>query len=321
MTTSPTVPVLLAAARAGRYAVPAFMPAGMASTTVGIVGLGAMGAPIARRVLRAGFPVRVHSRHDGQRGAVEAAGATWCESPAEVATGADVVLIAVATEADLKAVLDDSGGLLGSISADTIVCDLGTHSPAAMLDTDVRVRAAGGTFLDTPLTGGVEGAEAGSLSLMAGGDVAALDRARPVLETFASRITTFGPIGSGQVAKACNQLVVGSTIEAVAEALTLARLSGLDPVLVREAMLGGYAASRVLEIQGQRMLENDFESGARLDLHAKDARIVLDQATHVGMRLPGFEPVAAAFETLVAAGEGRLDHSALITLLGRADDA
>jgi 2-hydroxy-3-oxopropionate reductase len=293
------------------------MSAGTVETTVGIVGLGAMGVPIARRVLGAGFPVRMHSRHDRQRGALAAAGATWCASPAEVATGADVVLIIVATEADLTAVLDDPGRLGGSISAETIVCDLGTHSPAAMLDADVPVRAAGGTFLDTPLSGGVEGAEAGSLSLMAGGDVSALDRARPVLKTFASRITHFGPVGSGQVAKACNQLVVGSTIQAVAEALTLARLSGLDPALVREAMLGGYAASRVLEIHGQRMLDSAFESGARVDLHAKDARIVLDQAARVGVRLPGFERVAAAFEALVETGDGGLDHSALITLLGR----
>ena len=122
---------------------------------------------------------------------------------------------------------------------------------------------------------------------MAGGDEAALDRVRPVLEAFTSRITHFGPIGSGQVAKACNQLVVGSTIEAVAEALTLARRSGLDPARVREAMLGGYASSRVLEIHGRRMLDGAFE-GARVDLHAKDAHIVLDQAERVGMRFPGF---------------------------------
>ena len=126
---------------------------------------------------------------------------------------------------------------------------------------------------------------------MAGGDDAALDRVRPVLEAFTSRITHFGPIGSGQVAKACNQLVVGSTIEAVAEALTLARRSGLDPARVREAMLGGYASSRVLEIHGQRMLDGAFGGGgARVDLHAKDAHIVLDQAERVGLRSPASSP-------------------------------
>ncbi len=199
-----------------------------------------------------------------------------------------------------------------------------------MVQAEAAVHAAGGVFLDTPLSGGVEGAEAGTLSLMAGGDEAALDRVRPVLEAFTSRITHFGPIGSGQVAKACNQLVVGSTIEAVAEALTLARRSGLDPARVREAMLGGYASSRVLEIHGQRMLDGAFGGGgARVDLHAKDAHIVLDQASGrpeegrnggqaaVGLTLPGFEPVAAAFDELVADGDGGLDHSALITLLER----
>ncbi len=298
------------------------MSAAQMDTTVGIIGLGAMGRPIAHRVLSAGFAVRVNSRSDGLRSELEAAGATWCVTPADLATGADVILVTVATEADLADVLTGSGRSLASLRSGTVVCDLGTHSPAAMAVADAAVRAAGGAFLDTPLSGGVEGATAGSLSLMAGGDEATLDRVRPVLASFASKVVHFGPVGSGQVAKACNQLVVGSTIEAVAEALTLARLSGLDPARVREAMLGGYASSRVLEIHGQRMLDIAFESGgARVDLHAKDARIVLDQAKRVGLALPGFEPVASALETLVAAGDGGLDHSALITLLARDEPA
>jgi 2-hydroxy-3-oxopropionate reductase len=286
------------------------------ATSVGVIGLGAMGRPIAHRVLAAGFPVRVHSRHDRLRGELETAGAIWCETPGHVAAGARVILIAVASEDDLADVLTGTGRLVAAITPGTVVCDLGTHSPAAMVESEAGVRAVGGTFLDLPLSGGIEGAAAGTLSLMAGGEEAGLERVRPVLESFASRITHVGPVGSGQVAKACNQLVVGSTIEAVAEALTLARRSGLDPARVRQAMLGGYAASRVLEIHGERMLQSAFESGARVELHAKDARIVLDQAQSVGMRLPGFEPVAAAFQTLVEAGDGDLDHSALITLLG-----
>ena len=294
------------------------MAAGSPVTTVGIIGLGAMGRPIAHRVLGAGFAVRVHSRRDGLRAEFEAAGATWCDSPSGVAAGAEVILVTVASDTDLADVLTGAGRLVASMAPGTVIGDLGTHSPAAMVEAEAAVSAAGGTFIDLPLSGGVEGAAAGTLSLMAGGDPASLERIRPVLTSFASRIIHLGPVGSGQVAKACNQLVVGSTIEAVAEALTLARRSGLDPARVREAMLGGYASSRVLEIHGQRMLDGDFESaGARVDIHAKDARIVLDQAARVGACLPGFEPVAAAFEELVEAGDGGLDHSALITLLGR----
>ena len=287
------------------------------SVAVGIIGLGAMGRPIAHRVIAAGYTVRVNSRGDALATEFANAGATWCASPAEVAVGADVVLIAVAREQDLADVLGDPGRLTASLQPGTIVCDLGTHSPEAMIAADSAIRAVGSAFLDTPVSGGVEGAGAGSLSLMAGGPEQELMRVRPVLESFATRIVHLGPVGSGAVAKACNQLVVGSTIQAVAEALTLAQMSGLDPVRVREAMLGGYAASRVLENHGQRMLDRAFSPGGRVDLHAKDARIVLDQARRVGLRLPGFEPVAAAFDELVAEGNGGLDHSALITLLNR----
>jgi 3-hydroxyisobutyrate dehydrogenase-like beta-hydroxyacid dehydrogenase len=288
---------------------------GRLGMTVAIVGLGAMGRPIAHRVIAAGFAVRVTSRGDSLAAEFIDAGATWCASPAEVAAGADVILIVVATEQDLADVLDDPGRVVASLRPGTIVCDLGTHSPDAMIAADAAVRAVGAVFLDTPVSGGVVGANAGSLSLMAGGPEHELGRVRPVLEAFASTIVRVGPVGSGAVAKACNQLVVGSTIQAVAEAITLARMSGLDPARVREAMLGGFAASRVLENHGQRMLDRAFAPGGRVDLHAKDARIVLDQARRVGLRLPGFEPVAAALEELVAAGDGGLDHAALITLL------
>jgi len=293
------------------------MMAGDPTTTVGVIGLGAMGRPIAHRVLEAGFETRVHSRHDGLRAEFEAAGATWCDSPADAASGASVGLITVASDADLADVLTGAGRLVASLAPGTVIADLGTHSPAAMVDAEAAVSAADCVFLDMPLSGGVEGAAAGTLSLMAGGDAAAVERIRSVLESFTSRIVHMGPVGSGQVAKACNQLVVGSTIEAVAEALTLARLSGLDPARVREAMLGGYAASRVLEIHGQRMLDGAFEAGGRVDLHAKDAHIILDQAGRVGLRLPGFEPVAAAFDELVERGDGGLDHSVLITIAER----
>jgi 2-hydroxy-3-oxopropionate reductase len=152
-----------------------------------------------------------------------------------------------------------------------------------------------------------------------GGDQQALETARQVLESFAASIVHIGSVGAGEVAKACNQLVVASTIEAVAEAFALARACGVDPGKVREAMLGGFAASRVLEYHGMRMLMRDFSPGARLDLHAKDAHIILSEAESHGLELPGFTPVAHAIDRLVEAGYGGLDHSALVTLLPDSD--
>jgi 2-hydroxy-3-oxopropionate reductase len=153
---------------------------------------------------------------------------------------------------------------------------------------------------------------------MVGGPAAALERARPVLAAMGGRIVHIGDHGAGMVAKACNQLVVGSNIEAVAEALALARAAGVDPAKVREAMLGGFAASRILEVHGQRMLDRNFTPGARVAIHAKDARIVLETARRAGVDLPGFRPVAEGFQKLIERGDAGLDHSALITLLEEA---
>jgi 3-hydroxyisobutyrate dehydrogenase-like beta-hydroxyacid dehydrogenase len=178
-----------------------------------------------------------------------------------------------------------------------------------------QLAARHAAFLDAPVSGGDIGARDATLSIMVGGDEAALERARPVLQAIGRTITYIGPSGAGQVAKACNQLVVGSTIQAVAEAYVLAQASGVDPGRVLEAMQGGLAGSVILDRYSRRMLERDFAPGGRTRLHAKDARIVLAAATEAGITLPGFEPVAAAFEALVARGDGELDHSALVTLL------
>jgi 3-hydroxyisobutyrate dehydrogenase-like beta-hydroxyacid dehydrogenase len=279
---------------------------------VGIVGLGAMGLPIAQRVLAAGYAVRLHSRSSGPIGDLESRGALWRSSVAQLARDASVVLVAVATDADLMEVVDSPGDLIRSAQPGTIVCALGTHAPMTVVRMSLVATEAGIHFLDTPVSGGVEGAAGGTLAVMAGGGADDLARVRPILETFARSIVHIGPVGAGSIAKACNQLIVGSTILAVAEALTLAEASGLDPAVVRSAISGGYAASRVLEIHGRRMVEDDFVPGARIDLHAKDAEIVLDTARRAGVTLSGFEPVARALGDSVAAGDGALDHAALV---------
>jgi 2-hydroxy-3-oxopropionate reductase len=232
-----------------------------------------------------------------------------------VARSADVVIVMVPDTDDVRDVLGGPLGVLAGAHEGLIVCAMGTHLPAAMPPLAERCVASGVTLLDAPVSGGEIGARDGTLSIMVGGDPVAFERARPVLETMGRTVVRIGGSGAGQLAKACNQLIVGATIAAVAEALALARAGGVDPAVVREALLGGFAASRVLEVHGRRMIERDFEPGGRAALHAKDAHIILDTAAGFGLELPTFETVADAFDRLVAEGGGDLDHSALITLL------
>src|SRR5690348_237703 len=199
---------------------------------------------------------------------------------------------------------------------------MSTISPIATRAMSARLHANGVGFLDAPVSGGEKGAIDGTLSIMIGGAAEDVDRARPLFDVLGKTVVHVGDAGAGQVAKACNQLVVASTIEAVAEALTLAQQAGVDPARVREALLGGFAGSKIMEMHGQRMLDDNFQPGFRARLHLKDARIVLDTAHALGVPVTAFEPVASALERLVEDGGGELDHSALVTLVRRgAEDA
>lgn len=282
---------------------------------VGFIGLGVMGRPMAGNLLDAGFALTVHSRSRAKSREIGAKGGKEAESPAAAARDSDVLILMVPDAKDVDDLLERPSGLLDGAHDRLIVCDMGTHAPQAMRHFADRLAAKGAAFLDAPVSGGDVGARAATLAIMVGGPKSAFTRVLPVLKALGSRVVHVGPVGAGQIAKACNQLLVGSTIQAVAESLVLARAAGVDPAKVRDAMLGGFAASRVLEIHGQRMLESNFVPGARASLHAKDAHIVLATAEAVGLSLPGFQPVAAAFDRLVAKGDGSLDHSAVITLL------
>ncbi len=284
-------------------------------TRVGFVGLGVMGRPMSRRILAAGFPLTVTSRNADALAEIVAAGAVAVASPADVAAAADVVCVMVPDTPDLEAVLDGPDGLLAGAHPGLVIAAMGTHHPAAMPPLAARCAAHDADLLDAPVSGGEIGAREGTLAIMVGGDTTAFDRARPVFAAMGETIVHVGASGAGQIAKACNQLVVGATIAAVAEALSLARAAGVDPATVRDALAGGFAASRVLDVHGRRMLERDFTPGGRAALHAKDAHIILDTAAGVGLDLPFFSAVADGFDRLVAGGGGDLDHSALITLL------
>jgi 2-hydroxy-3-oxopropionate reductase len=285
---------------------------------VGFVGLGAMGRPMATHLVGAGFAVTVHSRSPGPVEALVALGASRASTPAEVSSRSDVILTSLPGLDEVEAVVTGPDGLLSSLAAGSVIVDMSTLPPLGARRVALAVQQARGSFLDAPVSGGVRGAQEATLSIMVGGSAAALERARPVLDALGSTIVHCGESGAGQIAKACNQLVVLSTIHTVAQALVLAAAAGVDPARIREALLGGFANSRVLDVHGQRMLDRNFQPGGTVRQNLRDARIVLASADELGVSLHSFEPVADALQALVDDGQEGLDHSALFLVVERA---
>jgi 2-hydroxy-3-oxopropionate reductase len=282
---------------------------------IGFVGLGIMGRPMARNLLAAGFDLTVHSRSRGTVDELVDAGASRATKPADVAAASDVTITMLPDTSDVELVIAGPDGVATGAAPRSLVIDMSTIDPEPTRRLAAMLADRGVAMLDAPVSGGERGAIDGALSIMVGGDAAAFARARPVFDALGRTIVHVGPSGAGQVCKACNQLVVAATIEAVAEALALAERSGVDAARVREALLGGFAGSKILEVHGQRMLDRAFDPGFRARLHAKDARIVLDAARNVGASMPSFVAVAAQLDRLVAEGGGELDHAGLFTLV------
>ncbi|CAN5124370.1 2-hydroxy-3-oxopropionate reductase [soil metagenome] len=285
--------------------------------TVGFIGLGIMGKPMALNLVRRGHELLVHSRSDGPVAELVAAGARAASSAGSVARDSDVVITMLPDDATVEGVVTE---MVRTLRRDALVIDMSTTAPGLARRLSTLVAAAGGTFLDAPVSGGETGAREATLAIMAGGDRAAFDRAGPILHALGNTVVYAGAAGAGQVAKACNQLVVLATIEVVAEALVLAARAGVDPAVLRGAMLGGFAASRVLELHGRRMLERDFRPGGRASLHLKDVDIVLGMARESGVPVRSFEAAAATLDELIARGGGGLDHAALVTVIEAAAD-
>ena len=281
---------------------------------VGFIGLGIMGRPMAGHLLAAGLPLTVHSRSPGPVEELVAEGASRASSPAEVAAASDVVITMLPDTPDVVEVVT---ALVPSLAPGSLVIDMSSIDPVPARELAATVAAAGSSMLDAPVSGGQKGAVDAALSIMVGGDDAAFARAEPILRLMGANVVHAGPSGAGQVTKACNQLVVGATIEAVAEALLLAERSGVDAAKVREALLGGFAGSKILEVHGQRMLDRTFDPGFRIRLHRRDARIVEDAAAAAGSPIPSFAVVTGQFQRAVDAGDGELDHSALFRELDR----
>ena len=282
---------------------------------VGFIGLGVMGAPMARHLLAAGYPLTVHSRSAPPVDALVGDGARRATTPAEVAAASDVIITMVPDTPDVELVLFGEAGVAEGATTGSLVIDMSTIDPIRTRAFAERLAAGDVAMLDAPVSGGQVGAEAGTLSIMVGGPDEAFARARPLFEAMGSTIVHVGPSGAGQVAKACNQLVIASAVEAVGEAFVLAAKAGVDPAKVREALLGGFASSKVLDLHGQRMLDHAFEPGFRSALMAKDGRIVVSAADGLDAPIPGFRAVAERLEAMLPAGRGDLDYAALVMLL------
>jgi 2-hydroxy-3-oxopropionate reductase len=270
---------------------------------------------MALNVLKAGFPLVVYDLLPAAVAELTAAGASAAASPAELARQVEVVLLCLPDSPDVQAAMLGETGVLAGARSGQIIVDMSTISPVVARELAAEAAAQGATLLDAPVSGGQAGALQGSLSIMVGGDAAAFAQVRPVLAAMGKTILHIGDSGAGQVAKACNQIIIAVTIEAVAEALVLAAKAGVDPAQVRQALLGGYAYSKVLEGHGERFLAHNFTPGFRTRLQYKDLNIALDAGRVYGAPLPATALVHQLYGALMARGAAEMDHSFLVTLL------
>ncbi|MGB5224501.1 MAG: 2-hydroxy-3-oxopropionate reductase [Arenicellales bacterium] len=282
--------------------------------TVAYIGLGIMGRPMALNLLRAGYTVRVWARRSESMQPLIEAGATACSSPADAASGADIIITNVSDTIDVEQVILGDSGVIEGAASGSVVVDMSTISPSVTRDIAARLAEGGVEMLDAPVSGGEKGAIDGTLSIMIGGKAAVFDRVLPVFEVLGSNIVLIGDNGAGQVTKACNQTVIAQTISAIGEAFVLATAAGVDPARVREALLGGFAGSRVLDSHGGRMLAHDFKPGFKSKLHQKDMRIVLETAHELGIALPGAALATQMINALVGSGGGEDDSCAILRL-------
>ena len=290
------------------------------NVNVGFIGLGIMGKPMALNLIKGGYPLWVYGRRVESMAPLTAAGAHACASPEEAARAADITFIMVSDTQDVEQVILGPNGVLSGAQPGAIVVDMSTISPVATRSLAARLMESGIEMLDAPVSGGEAGAVNGALSLMVGGKPEVFIRVKPLFEQMGTKIVHIGPNGAGQATKACNQIVASLTIEGVAEAFTFARRNGVDPGRVREALLGGFANSRILEVHGQRMLDHDFRPGFKVRLHQKDLRIVMETAHQMGIALPGSALVAQHLNALIGSGDGELDSSALVRVIERLNE-
>lgn len=278
---------------------------------IGFIGLGIMGKPMALNLIRAGYTVHVYARRPEVAEPLIEAGAITYPSPKELAPLVDVIITMVPATADVEDVVLGKQGIIHSAKPGCIVIDMSTISAATTQRIAQQLEKKQIDMLDAPVSGGEQGAIDGSLSIMVGGKAEVLKKVQPILKLLGKRIIHIGDHGAGQIAKACNQVIIAETIIAVSEALRLAKASGVDPAKVREALLGGFANSRVLEVHGGRILDNDYKPGFKASLHRKDMHLALEQAHHAGIDLPAAHYAMQCLDRLVLKGHSELDSSAV----------
>jgi 2-hydroxy-3-oxopropionate reductase len=283
-------------------------------SNVGFVGLGIMGQPMASSLIRGGHTLYLHSR-SGVAPALTAAGGIACSSPRAVAEKAEFIITMVPDTPDVERVLFGSGGVAEGLSADKVVIDMSSISPLETKIFAARINKLGCEYVDAPVSGGETGAKNATLTIMVGAVETAFQRVRPLFDLMGKNITLVGGNGAGQICKVANQIIVALNIEAVAEALLFASKAGADPAKVREALMGGFASSRVLEVHGERMIKRTFDPGFRIELHQKDLNLALASARKMGMSLPNTATAQELFNACQAQGGAKWDHSAMVRAL------
>jgi 2-hydroxy-3-oxopropionate reductase len=281
---------------------------------VGFIGLGIMGKPMALNLIKGGHQLFLHSR-SGVPTELTAAGGTVCQSSKEVAQRSDAIITMVPDTPDVEKVLFGADGVAAGLSRGKTVVDMSSISPIETRKFAARINELGCDYVDAPVSGGQVGAQNAALTIMAGGPQAAFDRVSPLFVLMGKNITLIGDNGAGQICKVANQIIVALNIEAVGEALVFASKAGADPAKVRQALMGGFASSRILEVHGERMIKRTFDPGFRIELHQKDLELALSGARALGVSLPNTATAQALFNACSADGGARWDHSALVKAL------
>ena len=286
-------------------------------SNIGFIGLGIMGKPMALNLIKGGHTLFLNSR-SGVATELTDAGGKACASAKEVAQKADIIIVMVPDTPDVEKVLFGANGVaegLGTTGKGKTVIDMSSISPMETKAFAKKINALGCEYVDAPVSGGEVGAKAASLTIMIGADPATFDKVKPIFELMGKNITLVGGNGDGQTCKVCNQIIVALNIEAVSEALIFASKAGADPAKVRQALMGGFAASRILEVHGERMIKRTFDPGFRIELHQKDLSLALAGARAMGVALPNTATTQELFNTCVANGGAKWDHSGMVKAL------
>jgi len=287
----------------------------MSKPTIGFIGLGIMGTPMTRNLLRAGYELVVHDLNRTAVEAAVAAGAAEATSPREIAQRSQVVITMLPDSPDVERVALGPDGLAEGLSTGSIYADMSSIAPSTAIKVAHALGQPGVRCLDAPVSGGEVGAVNATLSIMVGGDEATFNEARPIFAALGKTITLCGPNGAGQIVKACNQIQVALNFVGMAEALVLGAKAGVDPAIILQVLSGGYAQTRVMDVRGPRVIRGDFQPGFKSRFHYKDLNIIMKTANDYGVPLPATSLVHELFAAMLAAGRGDLDHSGIITVL------